>query len=592
MEEFKNFESEEKKFLKRTFKKIFSKVLIFFLFFLFFLSIGFVIYQTYFKANKIEILVQSPATVLAGEKFKIETKIVNHSPFPLNDASLKLILPEDSRTSDFKKEKFVSKFLGDVSKKSEIKTDFSLRLFGPSSKIKVLKLVLSWEKPGFKINFKKEKEVKIEISEPMVGLDFFTPKEVLPETEFSFSLKYQNNSSKFLKNLVIKFSFPEDFKIIETSPKLNGNLFLVKEISPFEIRKIDLKGKFSSFVSEKKNIPLVAEISFLREDENILIERKEGNVILVPSPLALKILPSFDEKKPIRLGQTLRFKIYYQNNTQIALKNLVVKAKIDSNLFDYKTLKTDGEFSLRKKEITWLEALKESLKTLSPSQQDFVEFEISLKKEFVPKTEDDFNKTIEIESEITTLTVPYYLQAKKLISKAKVSFKLQTKTELICKALFYDASSGILNQGPFPPKVDKTTNFTIHWEIKNYFNDLENVEIRTFLPENVVSTGIFKTNTSFEPIYNERTKELVWRLEKIEKGAGVIKEKPYLIFQIALTPSPVQKGRFVNLENEVVFSGIDNFTSKEVYTTCDPILTGDLWKYDFKIQPGKGIVEE
>jgi len=306
----------------------------------------------------------------------------------------------------------------------------------------------------------------------------------------------------------------------------------------------------------------------------------------------LAIIPSFDEEKPLKLGQTLKFKIYYQNNTQIALKDLIVKTKIDSNLFDYKTLKTDGEFNLRKKEITWLTALKESLKTLSPGQQDFIEFEISLKKEFVPRTENDFNKTIEIESEISTLTVPYYLQAKKLISKAKASFKLQTRIELVCKALFYDAPSKILNQGPFPPKVGKTTNFTIHWETKNYFNDLENVEIRTFLPENVTYTGVFKTNTPFEPIYNERTKELVWKLEKVEKGSGITKEKPYLIFQVALAPSPTQKGKFVNLEDEVAFSAIDSFTSNEVYTTCSSISTGDLWKYDSKVQPGKGAVEE
>ena len=592
MKEFQDIGNEEKNFLKRVFKKIFSKVLVFFLFFLFFLSVGFVVYQTYFKADKVEVSVQSPTVVLGGEEFKIETKVTNYSPFLLKNVSLRLVLPENSRTSDFKKEKFLTKFLGDVSEKSEVKTNFSLRIFGPPHKIQVLKLVLSWEKPGFKINFKKEKEVKIEISEPIVELDFFTPKEVLPENEFSFSLKYQNNSSKYLKNLAIKFSFPENFQVIESSPELDGNLFLIKEISPFGINKINLKAKISSFVNERKTIPLVADVSFSREDESILIERKEGGINLIPPPLALTIIPSFDKEKPLKLGQTLRFRIYYQNNTQIALKNLVVKTKVDSNLFDYKTLKTDGEFDLRKKEIIWLAALKESLETLSPGQQDFVEFEISLKKEFIPKNENDFNKTIEVESEISTLTVPYYLQAKKLISRSKMSFKLQTKIELICKALFYDAPSKILNQGPFPPKVGKTTNFTIHWEAKNYFNDLENVEIRTFLPENITYTGVFKTNTSFEPVYNERTKELVWRLDKVEKGSGIVKEKPYLIFQVALVPSPTQKGKFVNLEDEVTFSAVDSFTLNEVLTTCSSISIGDLWKYDSKVQPGKGAVEE
>jgi len=586
--ELTQLESQEKKFLK----KIFKKFLIFFLWVLFFLGIGFVIYQTYFVAGKIEILTETPPSILAGQEFKITTKIVNYTPFPLKNASLKLLLPENASSSDFEKKDFLYKPLGDIPKKTKIKEEFSLRLFAKPSQIQKLKLILSWEKPGFKIHFKKEKEIEIAISEPIVSLDFFTPKEILPENEFLISLKYQNNSSKILENLTIKFLFPEDFQLITSSAPLSENLLLIKKLSPFEIKKIDLKAKISSSLESKKTLPISAEISFLRKNQKFLIERKEAKITLIPPPLSLKIVPSIEPEKPLNLGEGLHFKIFYQNHTQIALKDLLLKVKLDSKLFDIETLNTDGEFNSKTKEITWFGAIKDSLKSLSPNQQDFVEFKISLKKEFLPKTQNDFNQTIKIKAEITSPTVPYYLQAEKLISKTEISFKLQTKIDFACKIFFYDAPSKILNQGPFPPKVNQTTNFTIHWEIKNYFNDLENLEIKTFLPENVTYTEIFKTNTNSSPIYNERTKELVWKVEKIEKGAGIIKEKSYLIFQIALTPSILQKNKFAILEDKVILSGIDSFTQTEIYSACDPISTGDLWKYDPQIPPGKGLIEE
>ena len=591
MKEFQNFESEEKRFLKNLFKRIFSKVLKVSLLLLLFLGIGLIIYLVYFRTNKIEILVETPPEVLAGEKVFLKAKVINKSYFSLKNASLSLILPEKATSAEFEEEKTIKKTLGEIKKGEEKETEFSFRLFGSPHKIQILKLVLNWEKPGFKINFKKEKKVEIEISEPIVSLDFFTPKEVLPETEFSFSLKYQNNSEKYLEDLAIKLLLPENLKIIESSPEIKGNLFLVKEISPFEIGKINLKAKYSAIISEKREIPLKAEIAFLKKNKSILIEEKEGKINLVPPPLALTIEPSFDKNKPLSLGETLHFKIFYQNNTQITLKDLVLKTKLNSHLFDFETLVSEGEFNLKNKEITWTASLKDSLKALSPHQKDFVEFEIALKKEFLPRSEKDFNQIIEIESEITTPTVPYYLQAKKLISKAKISFKLQTKTELSCKILFYDAPSKILNQGPFPPKVNQTTNFTVHWEITNYFNDLEDVEVKTFLPQNVTYSGVFKTNTNIAPIYNERTKEFVWRLEKIEKGAGILKEKPYLIFQIALTPSPPQIGKFATLSNETTLSATDSFTSTDIYSACSKITTGDLWKYDPQIAAGEGEVE-
>jgi hypothetical protein len=101
----------------------------------------------------------------------------------------------------------------------------------------------------------------------------------------------------------------------------------------------------------------------------------------------------------------------------------------------------------------------------------------------------------------------------------------------------------------------------VHWLITNTSNDLDNVEVRTTLPQGIswADKQINKSNKG-EVSYNDRTKEVVWRLGRIAAGIGKTMPAYELIFQIGLTPSINQIGTAPTLIDNSMISGKDLFT--------------------------------
>ncbi len=131
------------------------------------------------------------------------------------------------------------------------------------------------------------------------------------------------------------------------------------------------------------------------------------------------------------------------------------------------------------------------------------------------------------------------------------------------------------NRGPLPPKVNNPTNFTIHWLIKNYSTDISNIEIKSSLLSGVRWTSKSKSNASSSLVYNDRTGEVSWVIDKIPATKGVIGTPVEAIFQIEATPNITQVGQPMPLLAETQFKATDDFTGLEIANSA-PALTTQL----------------
>ena len=69
------------------------------------------------------------------------------------------------------------------------------------------------------------------------------------------------------------------------------------------------------------------------------------------------------------------------------------------------------------------------------------------------------------------------------------------------------------------------------------------------------------------------TKEIVWKLEKIDPGTGIFSEPLITAFQINFIPTLAQKGELAELISKVMLSGKDQWTGESVFTEDEPIDT-------------------
>jgi hypothetical protein len=141
-----------------------------------------------------------------------------------------------------------------------------------------------------------------------------------------------------------------------------------------------------------------------------------------------------------------------------------------------------------------------------------------------------------------------------------------------------------------PLKVGKSTNFTIHWKLINYNNDLTDVSIKTTLPQGIGWTGVIAGNYGdLEPQYNERTSELVWNIKDVPAFTGILLPAKELIFQINATPSLNQVGRYMELISEGTLTAIDVFTGQEIKIKI-PALNSQL-SADPTVEKEEGVVQ-
>jgi hypothetical protein len=74
--------------------------------------------------------------------------------------------------------------------------------------------------------------------------------------------------------------------------------------------------------------------------------------------------------------------------------------------------------------------------------------------------------------------------------------------------------------------------------------------------------------------YNERTKEIVWQIEKIPAGVGSLLSVYELIFQIGIRPSTNQIGTVPTLVNEAYLGAKDSFTGIFLRDNTNSVSTG------------------
>ena len=151
--------------------------------------------------------------------------------------------------------------------------------------------------------------------------------------------------------------------------------------------------------------------------------------------------------------------------------------------------------------------------------------------------------------------------------------KVAGKITINAKALWRDASSGILNSGPYPPRVNQPTKYTVHWALTNYSTDVSGAQVSAFLQSGAKWTGVTKSNINSQPSYDFSTGKVTWDVGDLMATKGVISQQPEAIFQVEVTPAANQLNQFITFLGNTAVTGKDNFTGIQLNDTGQALTT-------------------
>ena len=542
-------------------------------------GIGFYFWLTSFKKSRVDFNISGPNQAASGEQVTYQISYWNNTNQILQNAGLTVRYPQESVVMGVKR--LLNTDLGNIGIGGGGKVEVSLAFVGPDKSIQKLQAVLSYKPQNTASTFENEAIKEVAINGSAISIDFKTPETVLPNVRNVYVIHYKNNTDEVFKNVSIEASYPQDFNFVSSDrvPAKSNNVWNLGDLNPNEEGNITVLGILRN--TESANFELA--IGVRESDKFFKFSRSSAQINLAASPLQVDISVNNQPSITVNPGDFLQFKIGYKNNTSIALSDVVLKAKLDGLMYDFSSLKTKGFYSGSDNTITWNAGNTAEFKNLEPAATGEVEFQITVKPRYVVRTFRDKNFLLQVLATMETPTVPPSLAVKLLSISSDLALKVNTKAELKTKGYYYDAV--IKNSGLLPPKVGKTTTYTIHWQVTNHSNDLDKVIVKTVLPEGV-SWLNKKAGAGVATLeYNDRTSELTWNIGKLPAGTGVLLDPYEVIFQVALTPS------INNINTIMPVISDSNLTAEDVFTGINITASAPALKTDMPDDSGVGFTK-
>ena len=532
-----------------------------------------------FSKSNVNLDIISSTEVSSGEEIEFVIRYQNNNRVALKDAKLIIDYPQGAYSLEGEELIQEVKELGTIPSKKGGTENFKMRLTGEKGSIKLLSARLNYQPANINSHFENFVSFKMNISSVLIDAYLTVPQKAINGEEVTYILDYINNSDQDFFNVRVELSYPSGFtyKTAEPLPAEENNIWQTEEFKKGERATIRISGILEGIDGENKTLGV--SIGEIKNDKFLKYSQTTAVTQISSSPLIITLsLNDKEEEINVNAKDVLHYKIEFKNNTDIALSQLILKTYLQGGMFNFRSVKLaqKGFFDSLNNVITWSAAGVPSLILLPPGESGSVNFSVAVNDSFPINDFNDKNFQISVQAELETLNVPPQFSLERLKVEKILKSKVNSQVVLRAKGYYNETTANITNSGPIPPKVNQATTYTIHWQITNTSNDLENMRVTAILPEGIEWRNVYTTlNKDTKLEYNERTKQIVWSMNKIPAATGFLIPAYELVFQIALRPSITQVGTSPVLIDESILEGKDTFTG-EMLEVFSPAIATDL----------------
>lgn len=553
-----------------------------------------------FALDKVEVAVQAPSELASGSTVAWRVTINNKNKTPLQGAQLDFFFPEGAfefsqglPAAGSSRAPSARELLGDVSPFQSVERSFKARLIGAKEDNKFAKAVVSFTPPGVNARVEKQAASTTRISSVPIALTVEAPNQLLADNEINYLISYFNASEFAFADLTLRVEYPPGFTFIEAEPAPGGlnSAWTIATLAGSGQGTVKIRGTLSGERDEVKPLKVVVETKQGGSAGSPYIKYTEAGVTtqILGSPLALSINLNGQTNASVDIGGTLEYTLRYENTLDVPLEDVTLLAQLVGNIFDLKTLRTNGAFDVVSNTISWGGLEQPELKTLKPNSPGQASFSIRLRDRLPILDASDKNFTVKVVGSIDTKKVPPLIGGSRLERTVTLITKVNSRLVAQPKIVYRETSSSIQNYGPVPPQIGQTTTYTVHIALINVANDLADVEVRTTLPTGAAWTGQYTANAAREGVsYDPGAKTLTWQVGRVVATTGIAQPTKELVYQVSVTPGPSDRYRVLNLTGEIVATGADAFTGATLTSKSLPLTTADVSDADFR---GDGAVQ-
>lgn len=508
----------------------------------------------YYKTKDLAFDARTVDKVLIARPFDVTVDIENKSQAVLRQGRIFVSLPDGViEVGNETDKQTIEEEVGDLAAGETVEKKYTLVIVKDEQSTKKIDVNFSYLPQNINTRFEREKTLEVNVDQSAIALNFTTPQKVFSTENFDMGIQYRNISDIEFTNAKIKLITPQGFiyKDASMKPELGNASWIIASSTPQAENTITVKGALEG--TDQSVFEIKAQVVAMLNGKEYVINEKAANVSIASSPLSLEIVANNSPRYIAKPGDQVSYILKYRNNTEVALSDAIIKAKLKGEMFDLTSLKTKGSFDSVANTLTWSAASNPELKLIAPGVEGTVDFTIQAKGNYPIKRMFDKNYTLQVNGEINSPTVPYNVASDRTVGFATNEIKVGGDISIV--------GSIDRAKGSGPLQVNKATRYTVTWTIRNYSTDMTGIKVSSGLEPGVKWTGVVKSNSGADPVYNDRTGELEWTIDKIIATKGAIGLPTEATFQVEVTPNVTQSGN-IPLVKDLTLTATDGFTGE------------------------------
>jgi len=446
-------------------------------------------------------------------------------------------------------------------------------------------LLVNWELPE-QSNFGQE--IKSLVSLENISQEIASSAEVIIDFPNTFAVKEAYSKSLSKKEL-------EEIEIIS-----NGNQikWKIKDLNPKDKKALEFKGFLKDPQINELNFSLEAGLlnkgkffSQIRKEKKIFLENFDFKTNIGINNIVAK-------EQVCGWGDILPITLTYVNQTNQKIKDFSLKmAIINKEHIDFdrfyqshwryyqKTGKQVGDAFISGKmsadvlENGWNNVLIPVFNEILPNTEGRIVFDLPVKTILQSAKQGGSEAKIVLKVSGKGILTQGFPKCE--IKGNEIDLFIKTDLNLIASACYYNDERVVIGKGPLPPQVGQESVFWIFWELKNTTNPVNDILIKTKLPDNVLWSGETKTNKGLL-LYEKDIREVSWQISHLDSYQG----GPYSLvqggFAVKIIPSEQDLGKVIPLTKEIFMTAKDELTNDLISQQISPLdtnLKNDPWFY-------------
>ena len=528
---------------------------------------------------QLAISFQEPNQIFVGDPFVVTVSFTNDSGQALNNAQLSVLLPDGvSFIDEAPSQRVLEQSVGAIPSGGTSSKSVNLIVTGNPNSVQHISATMTYgSETNATAQFQSSNQANLVVGNNALQFNFGnTPQSVFSGQSFPITVNYNNESPDPISDAKLMLALPPAFSVVSSSIPYalsggNGTWDL-GAVSTSASSSFTIVGTLTG----PADAPYALQGTMIGafSGQTYPIAHQTANMTIAEAPLALAISLNNASSYVAKTGDELSYKLTYTNNSAVAFASTNITTKLTGAMFDFSKLQTDGSFNSITNVITWNAATDPSLATLAPGESGFVTFNLTTKTAYPIRLVSDKNFLLRALATITSPTVPPNTAGGTgTQSIVELDSKMSGAATIVAKGYFHDPSK-IANGGPYPPKANQATKYTVHWQLTNYATDLANVTVSAYLQSGSTFTGVATSSIpSSTPTYDPGTGLVTWTIPSIAATTGVLGKPLEAIFQISNTPAVNQVNQLVTLLGPTTLTASDTFTGQALTTTDQPVTT-------------------